>query len=119
MAYSGSTAASTVANPPRLIVGRFAGLPATTGLSTIDIRQASQGGNLWFYSSTNLTTDLAPATTFFTDGWYLGMRAGDAVYGVQFSSAGSSVTTFIGGIVTASTAGCGMSTGSLMTSTFG
>lgn len=118
MSYSGATAASSVANPPRLLSPRFAGVPNTTGLSTTDIKQASQGGNIWFYSSTNLTTDLT-AAAFFTDGWYLGMRAGDLVQGVQFSSIGSSVTTFMGAIVTASTAGCAFTTGSLMTSTFG
>jgi hypothetical protein len=46
------------------------------------------------------------------------MRAGDVVMGVQFSSLGSSVTTFLGAINSVSTAGASLSTGSLMTSTF-
>jgi hypothetical protein len=117
MSYSGTTALSTVSNPPRLVVGRLAGIPGTTALSTTDIKQASQGGNLWFYSSTNLTTDIT-ASNFFSDGWYIGMRAGDCVYGVQFSSAASTVTTFVGAVVSASTAGVSLSTGSLITSTF-
>ncbi len=118
MAYSGTTAATSLQNPPRLISGRFQGVPNTTGLSTSNPQQSSQGGNLWFYASTNLTTDIV-ASNFFSDGWYLGMRAGDVVQGAQFSSAGSSVTSFIGVIVSASTSGAALSTGSLITSTFG
>ena len=116
MAYSGSTAATSLANPPRLLIGRLGGVVGSTGLST-DPDRKSQGGNLWYYASTNLTTDLT-ASNFFSDGWYLGMRAGDMVFGVQFSSAGSSVQTFWGAITGASTAGASLSTGSLVTSTF-
>ena len=105
-------------NPPRLLIGRFQGVPSTTSLSTASAAQPSQGGNLWFYASTNLTTDLV-AANFFSDGWTRGMRAGDIVQGAQFSSAGSTVTTFLGAIVSASTSGCALSTGSLITSTFG
>ncbi|MHB0965503.1 MAG: hypothetical protein ACYC36_03525 [Bellilinea sp.] len=118
MAYSGSTEASSVSNPPRLLVGRFAGLPGTTGLSTSNPNQASQGGNLWYYNSTNSTTDLN-TSTFFSDGWYLGMRAGDIVMAVSFTSAGSSVQLAIMPVVTASTNGCGFTTGGTITSTFG
>jgi len=117
MAYAGSTAASSVSNPPRLLVGRLQGVPSTTGLSTANPGQASQGGSLWFYSSTNTSTQLQSAT-FFTDGWYLGMRAGDVLIANSFSSAGSTVNTSIGTITAASTDGCGMSTGSVMTSSF-
>ena len=117
MAYSGSTAASSVANPPRLLVGRFQGVPGTTGLSTANPGQGSQGGSLWYYASTNTSTQLQ-STTFFSDGWELGMRAGDALIGVSFSSAGSTVNVSFGVITNASTSGCGMSTGSVMTSSF-
>lgn len=118
MAYSGSTASSTLANPPRLVIpGGIAGVSNTTGLSTAPASPGNQGGALWYYSSTNLTTDIV-AANFFTDGWYLGMRPGDCVMGVQFSSAGSSVTTFMGAVVSASTNGVSLSTGSVMTSTF-
>lgn len=119
MAYSGSTAASTLSNPPRLVIpGGLAQTPGTTGLSTAPSAPGGQGGALWYYSSTNLTTDLT-ASNFFSDGYYLGMRPGDAVMGVQFSSAGSTVTTFLGAITGVSTSGASLSTGSLMTSTFG
>ena len=128
MAYFGSTQLSSVANPPRQLVAPFATNPALSGstqfLSTQGSTAANNangpgggGGGLWFYASTNLTTDLT-AANFFSDGFYLGMRAGDIVQGAQFSSLGSSVTTFMGAIVSVSTSGASLSTGSLMTSTF-
>lgn len=118
MAYSGSTAASSVANPPRqMLSSSMSMVVGTTGLSTTPAAPGGQGGGLWYYSSTNLTTDLT-ATSFFTDGKYLGMRPGDMVIGAQFTSAGSSVTTFQGAITGVTTSGASLSTGSLMTSTF-
>jgi hypothetical protein len=128
MSYFGTTQLSSVANPPRQLIAPFATNPAISGstefLSTQGSTAANNpngpgggGGGLWFYASTNLTTDLT-ATNFFSDGFYLGMRAGDVVTGVQYSSLGSTVTTFMGAIVSVSTAGASLSTGSLMTSTF-
>lgn len=128
MAYFGSTQLSTIANPPRQLVSPFAVNPALIGstqfLSTQGSTAANNpngpgggGGGLWFYASTNLTTDLT-VTNFFSDGFYLGMKAGDIVMGAQFSSLGSTVTTFQGAIVSVSTAGASLTTGSLMTSTF-
>lgn len=128
MAYYGSTQASSIANPPRLLTNPIASNPALKGsteyLSTQGSTAANNpngpgggGGNLWFYASTNLTTDLT-ASNFFSDGFYIGMRAGDIVQGAQYSSLGSSVTTFVGAIVSVSTDGASLSTGSLMTSTF-
>lgn len=118
MAYSGSTAGSTLANPPRKLVEGIAALPNTTGLSTAPRVPGGQGGALWVYNSTNLTTDLV-AANFFSDGYYLGMRPGDIVMGCQFTSAGSSVITYHGVITGVSTSGASMTTGSVMTSTFG
>jgi hypothetical protein len=87
-------------------------------LSTAPSAPNGQGGGLWFYSSTNATTDLV-AAGFFSDGKNLGMRPGDMVQGVQFTSAGSSVITFYGAITAITTAGAAsLSTGSLITSTF-
>ena len=128
MSYFGTTQASSIANPPRSIALPWAQNPAITGstmfLSTQGSTAANNpnapgggGGGLWFYASTNLTTDLT-AANFFSDGFYIGMKPGDIVQGAQFSSLGSSVTTFIGAIVSVSTAGASLSTGSLMTSTF-
>lgn len=117
MAYSGSTAGSTSANPPRKLMDGIAANQGTTGLTTAPNVPGGQGGAIWVYTSTNLTTDLV-ASGFFTDGKSLGMRPGDIVMGSQFSSAGSSVTTFMGVITGVSTSGASLSTGSLMTSTF-
>ena len=118
MAYSGATAASSLANPPRAVIQDICSPPNTTGLSTAPTANpGGQGGGLWYYASTNATTDLT-ASNFFTDGFYLGMRPGDVVFGAQFTSAGSSVVTFQGAIIGVSTSGASLSTGSLITSTF-
>ena len=119
MAYYGTTQASSLANPPRCIAGGalYGVAGATTGLSTAPNSPNNQGGSLWFYASTNLTTDIV-ASNFFSDGYYIGMRPGDFVMGVQFSSAGSSVTSFMGAITGVSTSGASLSTGSVVTSTF-
>jgi len=120
MAYFGATEASSVANPPRLVAGGglYGVCGATTGLSTDPASPNNQGGSMWFYCSTNLSTDVF-AADFFSDGEALGMRPGDLVNGVQFSSAGSSVQTFIGAVTAISTAGAAtLSTGSMITSTY-
>ena len=119
MAYSGTTAATSLANPPRnVLAAAMSVMSGTTGLTSAPSAPGGQGGGLWYYSSTNLTTDLV-ASGFFSDGKTLGMRPGDLVMGVQFTSAGSSVTTFYGAITSISTAGAAsLSTGSLITSTF-
>jgi hypothetical protein len=128
MAYFGSTQLSSIANPPRQLIAPLAVNPAIVGSTQFLSTQGSTAANnpngpggggcgLWAYSSTNLTTDLT-AANFFSDGFYLGMKAGDLVMGNQFSSLGSSVTTFTGTIVSVSTAGASLSTGSLLTSTY-
>lgn len=128
MAYFGSTQASSIANPPRQLIAPLAQNHAIPGSTQFLTTQGStalnnpngpggNGGSLWFYSSTNLTTDLTQAN-FFSDAYYLGMNAGDVVMGNQFTSAGSSVITFTGSINSVSTAGANLSTGSLLTSTF-
>lgn len=127
MAYFGTTAASSVSNPPRQLIAPFANNAAVAGSTAFLSTQGSTaayanapggaGGALWYYASTNATTDLTSAN-FFSDAFYIGMRPGDLVMGVQFTSAGSSVTTFQGGLGAVSTAGAALSTGSLITSTF-
>lgn len=117
MAYYGSTASSSLANPPRKLIEGIAAVQGTTGLTTDPAVPGGQGGAIWAYVSTNLTTDIT-AANFFSDGKELGMRPGDLVIGAQFSSAGSSVQTFIGAITQVSSSGASLSTGSVMTSTF-
>lgn len=91
MAYSGTTAGTTLANPPRCIAGpALYGNIGTSVLTTAPAAPNAQGGNVWFYCSTNKTTDIT-ADGFFDDGFYLGMRPGDLVIATQFTSAGSTV----------------------------
>jgi hypothetical protein len=118
MAYSGSTAASSVANPPILIARGGIGQSnrSATALSTA-VPGVKQGSGLWFYSSTNSSTQ-AQDSNFFSDAWYLGMRPGDCVYGIYYSSAGSSIVTYFGGISAVTTDGASLSTGGTITSTF-
>lgn len=128
MAYFGTTAASSNSNPPRQLVAPFACNPALLGSTEFLSTQGSTatnnpngpgggGGGLWYYASTNATTDFN-ASNFFSDGFYLGMRAGDVVICASYTSLGSSVQIAIGAIVSVSTAGASMSTGSVITSTF-
>lgn len=116
MAYYSSTEASSLVNVPRLLIPALSAVPGTTGLTTGSHHQSPQGGQLWFYSSTNLSTDLF-VSNFFTDGKNLGMRPGDIMIGNQFSSAGSSVETFIATVTGVSTSGATLSTGASLTST--
>lgn len=109
MAYVGTTAASSVQNPPIQIARGLAGGILGSSLA---------GTGLWFYSSTDGST-VMESSTYFTDGLYLGMRAGDVVLGAAAASPGTTVPiTYVGTVVFATTAGCGLSTGGVMTSTF-
>ena len=71
MAYQGSTAGSTVSNPPFMISSWLAG---STNSGSTDARAWKQ----FAYRSTH-TQALVAATGFFTDGKKLGMRLGDSV----------------------------------------
>lgn len=107
MSYSGSTASTP--NPPVLVASALTrGTTALTGNSK----------QIFMYNSTNLTTDIN-ASGFFSDGAVLGMKAGDLIIGTQYTSAGSSVISFMGVVASISTAGAAsLSTGGTMTSTF-
>lgn len=120
MAYSGTTAASSVSNPPRCLIPRLGGIPATTTLSTANgtnpYREQSASA-LWLYSSSHGSTACMD-TNFFSDAWYLGIRPGDVMIGVQWTTAGSSQVLFMGVFGSVSTAGANLSTGGSYTSTF-
>jgi hypothetical protein len=120
MAYSGTTAASSLANPPVLL---WRGAGARTVLGTSGTTAWSSGvtraGGIqqWAYISTNLSTDLT-AVGFFTDGKQLGMQVGDLLLNVQYTSAGSSFVSGIGVLTTTnSSAGWNLTTGGFNTST--
>lgn len=118
--YVGSTAGSSVANPPVLLwrgagARTILGTSQTSGWSSASPRAG--GIQQWQYISTNLTTDIT-AVGFFTDGKNLGMQIGDIMHVVQFTSAGSSFV-FGSGVLTSSnsSAGFNLTTGGFITST--
>lgn len=116
MAYYSSTEASSISNPPLLLVRGIGTAPYSTALSTA-IPGGKQGAGIWYYSSTNGSTDTMTAG-FFSDAKLLGMRPGDTVLGVYYSSAASSAVIYAGVITGVSTSGAALSTGATMTSTF-
>lgn len=120
MAYFGTTAGSSVSNPP-VLVSRLAGartVLGTSGTTAWSSAVTRAGGlGIWQYISTNLTTDLAGAG-FFTDGKQLGMQVGDVMLAVQYTSAGSSFVSAWGVLTTTnSSAGWNLTTGGTVTST--
>jgi hypothetical protein len=119
MAYQGSTAASSVANPPRALISRFAGVPASTQLSTAVGANTyrEQGGGVWLYMSSHGST-ATQDSNFFTDAWYIGIRPGDLMFGVQWTTLGSSLVFYMGVFGSVSTAGAALTTGGTITSTF-
>lgn len=89
MAYQGTTAASSVANPPRAIISGMWGSRSSAQMGSSQIR----GQNVWFYSSTHSSTELA-AANFFSDAAYLGMKEGDIIMGAF--TTGSSMAFYAG-----------------------
>lgn len=114
MSYVGTTAASSVANPPNRIDNAL--------LSQRNIRESTsvaEGGSIWAYTSSNLTTDTA-SSSFFSDAGKLGMRNGDVVISASHSTEGSTSYILVIGMVTFdSTSAAHLSTQGTITSTFG
>ena len=71
MAYQGSTAGSSVANPPVLTQSYLAG---STNTGSTDL----SANNQWMYTSTHTQAEVA-ATGFITDAQDLGMNLRDSV----------------------------------------
>ena len=132
MAYQGTTAASSVSNPPVLLMGTHAAIDqripgtGTTG-STIFMNNAYKastavysegrafGGQFWGYWSTDNTTAIA-SSGYFTDAGPLGMRPGDVIMAVGTTGGTGTVVTRFLTIQNISTSGAAaMSTGSLGT----
>jgi len=112
MSYVGSTAASTVANPPNRVTQ---GLMSQSNYN--ESTSISNGGSLWTYNSSNLTTDLVVAN-FFSDGHTLGMRNGDILIANTYSTESSTgQIVIIGTIVGLSTSGASMSSEGFISST--
>lgn len=112
MAYQGTTAATP--NPPRLMNPKMGGPLAANSTSV------GGGGNWWHYqTSADLTSNLA-TPGYFTDGNLLGMKVGDLIDGVCWTTQSATGYTRFSGVLTStlSTAGFNLSTDSMITSTF-
>lgn len=108
MSYSGTTAASSLSNPPIKIASSLGG-----GLNTTST--GGTGGNLWLYMSSHSSTQLTDSN-FFTDANAIGMKTGDLV--IFSGSTGSSVAVGIGVLGAVSTDGAALaSTGGIVSST--
>jgi hypothetical protein len=117
MAYSGTTAASSLANPPILLV-RGLGTLVNAGAVVGSTVQPNVGGTgLWYYASTDGST-LLQAAGYFSDGRLLGMRNGDFML-IAAATAVGSTTVGIGlGMLmtTNSTAGYNIAANALIAS---
>ena len=109
MTYFGTTAGSSVANPPRAVQPVNS---ARLGTTVFEL-----AGRLWLYASTGGSSD--PFTSnFFVDAYYIGMKQGDIViYAQQASTVASSQVLGMGVVGAVSTAGTQLSTFSFISST--
>ena len=120
MAYIGSTAATSVANPPILLARGMGTLSASTGIAGVIGSVGPLGGTgLWFYASVDPSSSITTNVAYFTDGLQLGMRNGDIIIAAYASSVQSTTVLLGMGILgtTNSTNGFSMMTGSMMYST--
>lgn len=119
MAYSGTTAASSVQNPPVNLARGIAALTSTAAvLGATGLSGPVLGGTgLWVYSSTDTST-LLQGPGYFTDGAKLGMRTGDMIMNVYASSLGATPSSIqLGCLVTTnSTAGFNVAIGAAIQS---
>ena len=103
MAYNGSTASSSVANPPRCLVQTFTSRGAydSTALSGAadGVSLNNQGGSIWSYVSTDAVGTVI-TTGYFSDGDKLGMHPGDHVLGVVTSVSTNGATVSAGTVAT-------------------
>ena len=111
MSYRGTTELSSVANPPRCLSAGMWGVRSTSVITSTNVL----GQNVWLYNTTDGSTEMV-STTYFTDGFYLGMKEGDLIMGSI--DTGSSVSVYMGAIGVVTTAGCGLaSSGGFVSST--
>lgn len=121
MSYSGSTAGSTLANPPMLVSSGMTKTVLNMG-STVNGAGKGSGAQIWLYTSTNSATEASSGTNsgaFFADAWSLGMRNGDVI--MMVGATGATTLGFAMGVVqgiTSTGAGGFLSTGSQISSTY-
>lgn len=111
MPYLGTTAASSLQNPPSLVARPL------SGGARINSTEPQLGMGLWMFASTD--TSSSPFTAnYFSDAKSLGMKQGDVVICVGMTSTVSSSQVLMLGCVGAvSTAGTQLSTFSFISST--
>jgi hypothetical protein len=111
MAYSGSTAASSVSNPP-VCIDRTLGAGARLGTTTTPMALG-----FWMFGTTEASSNAFTAN-YISDAYYIGMKQGDVVCIVgQTSTVASSQTLTFGVVGAVSTAGTQLSTFSFISST--
>ena len=108
MAYSGTTAASSLQNPPVLLARGMGVLTSTLAAvvgATTPLKQTG-GTGLWIYQSLDGAT-ITSSIGYFTDGEQLGMRNGDFILISAATAAGSTTVGIALGLLmtTNSTAG--------------
>lgn len=111
MAYSGTTAATSVSNPPVKIAAAIGGGLNTTAFAA----QTAGPRNVWLYNTSNQTTEMQ-ASNFFVDAFYLGMKTNDIVCGAITTGSSVSVYFAVLGAVTTNGAALG-TTGGIVSST--
>ena len=100
--YYGATAASTLANPP-VVIGQ-------TMSGSLNNSPGYLGAKLWFYSSSNASTDISNSECF-SDGQALGMQVGDVVLCVKAAStAEANPIVFLTPVIAVSSTGAYTST---------
>ena len=105
MAYNGTTAASSVANPPVMIARALGG--GANSLTT-----GGTGMGLWMYNSSAGSSD-SLASNYFSDAYYLGMKQGDVVIMAGCSGSSQYLTIGVLGAVTTNGASIASTGGSL------
>jgi hypothetical protein len=121
LTYNGSTAGSTLANPPVLLAAaigghvQFANTGSTAAIAKLPT--GALGAQFWYYASTNDPLTELVAQNTFGDGYALGMHPGDIVFCVK--STADSTAPFLGigvAVTSAGATGFGLSS-SLISST--
>jgi len=109
MAYLGTTAASSIVNPPRVV--------QPLDVARIGSSAGPLAARLWLYASTGTSSDPFTAN-YFTDALQLGMKEGDIMlYVGRISTVASSAVLGMGVVGAVSTDGTQLSTWSFITST--
>lgn len=110
MAYLGTTAATSIVNPPRIL--------QPMDVARIGSSAGPIAARLWLYASTGSNSTDPFTANYFVDAYYIGMKQGDIViYSHKNSTVDTSSIVGMGILAAVSTNGACLSTFSFMTST--